>query len=192
MVRGSAAGRPQAEPAQACASSQQPPSNRGGPWGRFPVQVSITAPPASTSPTSPPQSRGLAEPGLGQKHSQGQKRGPGQLHGQAQMQFLPRLESCRFPAGEQKPETGTGRRRERALLSPRGCLDKCTALLQHPSPSQAPGLAARRPVMPRAPLWSRSQTPLLGRGAEMLQETGTPRPSTATPCHPTGHGLHPR
>lgn len=108
------------------------------------------------------------------------------------MQLLPCLESRRFPAAEQKPETGTGWRRERALLSPQGCLDKPTALLQHPSPSQAPGLAARRPVMLRAALQSHSHTSLLGIGVEMLRDTGIPRPSTATLHHPTGHSVSPR
>lgn len=60
------------------------------------------------------------------------------------MQVLPHLEKCMFPAAEQKPETATGRRRKRALLSLPNCLDKPIFLLQHPFPSQAIGLVARR------------------------------------------------
>lgn len=60
------------------------------------------------------------------------------------MQVLPHLGKCMFPAAEQKPETATGRRGKRALLSPQDCLDKPTFLLQHPFPSQALGLVARR------------------------------------------------
>lgn len=69
---------------------------------------------------------------------------------------------------QSRNQTGAGRRRERALLSPRGCLDKPTVLLQHLSPSRAPRLAASRAVTLRALPRSPSHTPLPGRGAEML------------------------
>lgn len=117
-------------------------SNCGGPWRRSPVQVSATVPLASASPTRVPQRGSLAEQALGQKQP-GWTHSPGQLHGGTQMQVLP-LESCLYPAAEQKPETATGRREKRALLSPQDCLDKPTFLLQHPFPSQALGLVARR------------------------------------------------
>lgn len=108
-----AEGTPQADPAQQVST----PSKCGGPWRRSPVQVNATAPLASASPTSPLQRGGLAEQALGQKQSQGWKHSPGELHGGVQMQFLPHLESCMFPAAEQKPETATGRVLEAVLWS---------------------------------------------------------------------------
>lgn len=65
------------------------------------------------------------------------------LYFAAQIQFLPHLESLRFPAADQKPETGTRRRGEQALPSLWGCLHKHKAVLQHLSPFQSPRPVAR-------------------------------------------------
>lgn len=79
----------------------------------------------------------------------------------AQIPSLPHLQSLRFPAAQQKPETGTGR--GKSPLSPRGCLDEREAALQHPPPLQPRGRAARRPAVfqppshPCAPLWAGRQ-----------------------------------
>lgn len=79
-------------------------------------------------PTRPEDGLGVMWPGTALASNSG-----------AQIPSLPHLQSPRLPAAEQKTETGTGRRRGKALLSPWGCLDKHEAALQHPSPSQPPG-----------------------------------------------------
>lgn len=79
-------------------------------------------------PTRPGDGLGVMWPGTALASNSG-----------AQIPSLPHLQSPRLPAAEQKTETGTGRRRGKAPLSPRGCLDKHEAALQHPSPSQPPG-----------------------------------------------------
>lgn len=79
-------------------------------------------------PTRPGDGLGVTWPGTALASNSG-----------AQIPSLPHLRSPRLPAAEQKTETGTGRRRGKAPLSPRGCLDKHEAALQHPSPSRPPG-----------------------------------------------------
>lgn len=109
------------------------------------------------------------------------------------MQVLPHLESCMFPAAEQKPETATGRRGKKTLLSPQDCLDKPTFLLHHPFPSQALGLLARRLRGSQLCLQfhSHTHTPLAGqrsRGAGRHRHS-TPRqghpvsPTRSRECH---------
>lgn len=83
--RGLAAGPPQADPCQL-------PAAIVALVGRSPVQVEVTSPTATTSPTSPLQGGGSAETGLGQKD------------GGLQTHPLPHLGSPRFPAAEQKPD----------------------------------------------------------------------------------------
>lgn len=95
-----------------------PPKKRG--------RVSVRGP--GLCPTRPGDGLGVMWPGTALASNSG-----------AQIPSLPHLQSPRLPAAEQKTETGTGRRRGKALLSPRGCLDKHEAALQHPSPSQPPG-----------------------------------------------------
>lgn len=162
-------------------------SNCAGPWRRSPVQVNASAPLASTCPTSAPQRGSLAEQALAQKQ-QGMETQPRKAPRRSpNVGFAPpgkvhvscsraETRNSHWEEGEKSSAVPSGLSRQTYIPAP----------ASFPLPSSWAGSqeTVRLPAL-LAVLLTRTH-PWLGRGAEVLGDTGTAPPSTATLCHLPG------